>query len=69
MRSRKLNGGTVNVLYDVEVEQNSASLGCVYPAHGSASNTTLLVAVGWKSSNSDPKFHKQTIIKYHLLLI
>ena len=56
----------VNVLNE---EQNSASLGCVYPAHGSASNTTLLVAVGWKSSNSDPKFHKQTIIKYHLLLI
>ena len=31
----------VNVLYELEVEQNCASLGCVYPAHGSASNMTV----------------------------
>ena len=37
--------------------------------HGSASKYDCLVAVGWKSFNSDPKFFKQTIIKYHLLLI
>ena len=30
-----------NVLYELEVEQNCASLGCVYPAHGSASNMTV----------------------------
>ena len=27
--------------YELEVEQNCASLGCVYPAHGSASNMTV----------------------------
>ena len=26
------------------------------------------MAVGWKSFNSDPKFYKQTIIKYQLFL-
>ena len=31
----------VNVLYELEVEQNCASLGCMYPAHGSASNMTV----------------------------
>ncbi len=34
------------VLYELEVEQNCASLGCVYPVHSSASNMTgkLLLA-------------------------
>ena len=27
--------------FELEVEQNCASLGCVYPAHGSASNMTV----------------------------
>ena len=27
--------------YELEVEQNCAGLGCVYPAHGSASNMTV----------------------------
>ena len=26
------------------------------------------MAVGWKSFNSDSKFYKQTMIKYHLFL-
>ena len=31
----------VNVLYELEVEQNCASLGCVYPAYRSASNMNV----------------------------
>ena len=46
----------VNVLYELEVEQNCASLGCVYPAHGSASNMTVQWLLAGKGLILTPSF-------------
>ena len=53
---------------------------CLFPLHdvlkptekgmgGQRVTLSLGLSLGWKSFNSDPKFYKQTIITYHLLLI
>ena len=52
----------VNVLYELEVEQNCASLGCVYPAHGSASNMTVEWLLAGKVLIPTPSFINKQLL-------